>query len=411
MRQRRVAIVGGGIIGLATAYRLLQRFPDTQVTILEKEDRLAAHQTGHNSGVLHSGIYYRPGSLRAVNCRDGKFAMREFCEREGISIDVCGKVIVAVDESERPRLENIFERGQANGVKCERIDAERLAEREPHASGVRAIHVPEAGILDYRQVCERLAAIIAAQGGTVLLNARVTGVDVRADEVVVRSSAGEIVADWLITCAGLQADRVTRLTGQSLGAKIVPFRGEYFELKPEAGHLCRHLIYPVPDPSFPFLGVHFTRMIHGGVECGPNAVLAFAREGYAKTTVNLPDLAETLSYSGFLRLASKYWRTGAAELWRSFSKRAFVRALQRLVPEIRADHLETAPAGVRAMALGPDGELLDDFVIQESERVINVGNAPSPAATASLNIGRLIVDKLAARMPQQIEAAVSEDRS
>jgi L-2-hydroxyglutarate oxidase len=398
MQRVDVAVIGGGIVGLATAYRLQERFPQLTVCVLEKEDRVGAHQSGHNSGVLHTGIYYRPGSLRATNCREGKLAMQEFCQREGITYDVCGKVIVATEEAEVPRMEKIFERGQANGVKCEVIGAERLKEIEPHARGVKAIHVPEAGIVDYPAVCDRLAAIVTERGGTILLQAAATAVIRRSDEIVVQTRRGDVHCRYLVTCAGLQADRVTQLTGETPAAKIVPFRGEYFKLVPEAQHLCRHLIYPVPDPSFPFLGVHFTRMARGGVECGPNAVLAFAREGYTKLSVSPFDLAESLTYGGFLRMAAKYWRTGLGEMWRSVSKSAFVTALQRLVPEIRTEHLIAAPAGVRAQALGKNGELLDDFVIQETDRIINVGNAPSPAATASLNIGRLIVDRLATRM-------------
>lgn len=394
-----VAIVGGGIVGLATAYRLGEQFPDLKIVLLEKESRLAEHQTGHNSGVLHSGIYYRPGSLRAENCRDGKFAMREFCDREGIPIDVCGKVIVAVEESERPRLSAIFERGQTNGIRCELIDQQRLAELEPHTAGIEAIHVPEAGILDYRQVAQRLSEIVVERGGQVLLGTCVNRFRVRGDEVVVSSTAGDVTARFAITCAGLQADRVTKLTGQDPSAPILPFRGEYFELRPASQHLCKNLIYPVPDPSFPFLGVHFTRLIRGGIECGPNAVLAFAREGYTKTTFNVRDLAEALTYRGFRRLAARHWRTGAGELWRSFSKAAFAKALQRLVPEIKAQDLAPAPAGVRAMAVSQDGSLMEDFVIQESKRVINVLNAPSPAATASLNIGRIVVERLAKQLP------------
>lgn len=394
-QQADVAIVGGGIVGMATAWRLGERFPGRTVVVLEKEAELAHHQTGHNSGVLHSGIYYKPGSLRAVNCREGKRAMEAFCRDEGIPFDICGKVIVAVDESELPALERIFERGRQNGVRCELIDQPRLRELEPHAAGIRAIHVPEAGIVDYRQVCERLAEHVRRAGGTIRTNARVTRMRHTAERVILESTVGTVEARYVVTCAGLHSDRVARMSGTRVAAKIVPFRGEYYELKPEAEHLCRNLIYPVPDPKFPFLGVHFTRMIHGGVECGPNAVLAFAREGYTKTRVNLRDLAESLTYPGFLRMAARHWRTGLGEMWRSISKQAFVRALQRLMPEIRGEHLVPAPAGVRAQALGRDGHLVDDFLIVESERVVNVCNAPSPAATSSLNIGSLIVDKLA----------------
>jgi len=398
MPNSDVLIIGGGIIGLATAYTLVQRFPSKQVRVLEKEADLAHHQTGHNSGVLHSGIYYKPGSLKAENCREGKKAMEAFCAEEGIPYDVCGKVIVAVDQSDLPALDRIYERGQANGVRCEMIDRERLVELEPHAAGIKAIHVPEAGIVDYRKVCERLAEKVRERGGEVLTGARVTDIVHQNGGVAVQSTAGQFTAPLLVNCAGLHCDRVTKLGGQKPEAKIVPFRGEYYKLKPESHHLVRNLIYPVPDPSFPFLGVHFTRMIDGSVECGPNAVLAFAREGYTKTDINLYDLAESLTYPGFLKLALKYWRVGAGEMWRSVSKAAFVRALQRLLPAIRSEHLEAAPAGVRAQAVSRDGSMVDDFLIQYNDRIVNVGNAPSPAATASLNIGRLIVEKLAGRL-------------
>jgi L-2-hydroxyglutarate oxidase LhgO len=393
-----LAVVGGGIVGLATAWQFLNRFPDRRVVVLEKEDRVAAHQSGHNSGVLHTGIYYRPGSFRASFCREGKLEMQAFCDRENIPYRICGKVIVAVDESEVPRLQNVFQRGQANGVACEMIGPERLYEIEPHARGAMAIHVPEAGIIDYVQVCERLAQRIGELGGEVRLNSRVTDIERRGQEIVVRTTRGEVVAALLTTCGGLQADRLTALSGQTPAAPIVPFRGEYYVLRPEAEHLCKTLIYPTPDPRFPFLGVHFTRVIHGGVECGPNAVLAFAREGYRISNVSLRDLGQSLTYRGFIRLAMKYWPVGLGEMWRSLSKGAFVRALQRLIPEITPDDLLPAPAGVRAQALGRDGALIDDFVIQESERIINVGNAPSPAATSSLRIGRAIVDKIETQM-------------
>lgn len=397
MRQADVAVIGGGIVGLATAYQFTRRFPGRRVVVLEKETGLARHQTGHNSGVLHSGIYYKPGSLKAVNCREGKKAMEAFCAAEGLPYEICGKVIVAVAEAELPALQTIYERGLANGVRCELIDKARLAELEPHAAGVRAIHVPETGIVDYGAVCERLAERIRESGGELLLRTAVTGLTPAPGGLVVRSAAGDLEAACVVNCAGLHSDRVTALSGRKPGYRIVPFRGEYYALKPEARSLCRNLIYPTPDPNFPFLGVHFTRMIDGGVECGPNAVLAFAREGYRKTDVNLADLAGTLTYPGFLKLAARYWRMGLGEMWRSFSKAAFVRALQRLVPDIRAEHLESAPAGVRAQAVARDGAMIDDFLIEETERVVNVCNAPSPAATASLNIGRLIVDRLATR--------------
>jgi L-2-hydroxyglutarate oxidase len=398
MAHSDVIVLGGGIVGLATAWRLRERYPDFRITLVEKEASLAFHQTGRNSGVLHSGIYYKPGSLRATNCREGKKAMEAFCAEHGIAYELCGKVIVAVDESELANLERIFERGQANGVTCEMIGQERLKELEPHVAGIRAIHVPESGIVDYVGVCRKLGDLLGTSGAELHLNTRVTGMRKNADRTVVETTAGEFESRFVVNCTGLHCDRVTKLSGQKPEARIVPFRGEYFELTPEAEHLCRTLIYPVPDPKFPFLGVHFTRMVLGGVECGPNAVLAFAREGYTKRDINLRDLAESLTYPGFLRMASKHWRTGCMEMWRSFSKAAFVRALQRLIPEIRSEHLHHAPSGVRAQALGRDGKLLDDFLIQETDGIINVGNAPSPAATAALNIGGLIVERLAAKV-------------
>jgi L-2-hydroxyglutarate oxidase len=392
-----LAVIGGGIVGLATAYQFTRRFPGKRVVVLEKEGRVAEHQSGHNSGVLHSGIYYKPGSLKAVNCRSGKKAMEAFCAEEGIAYEICGKVIVAVNDADLPALERIYERGQANGVNCTLIDKARLEELEPHAAGVRAIHVPEAGIVNYRQVCERLAEKVRQAGGAVVFRAKVTAVRHHADGVTLVSTAGDHAARQVVNCAGLHSDRVAKLTGQKPGAQIVPFRGEYYALKPAAYRLCRNLIYPTPDPQFPFLGVHFTRMIDGSVECGPNAVLAFGREAYRFFQLNPRDLFETLTYREFLRMGLKHWRMGLGEVWRSLSKRAFVRALQRLVPDIRADDLEPAPAGIRAQAVAPDGELVDDFLVQEADRVVNVCNAPSPAATASLRIGEAIVDRLAPR--------------
>jgi (S)-2-hydroxyglutarate dehydrogenase len=385
MSRNQVVIIGGGIVGLATAYQWLRRHPGGPLTVVEKEPDIARHQTGHNSGVLHSGIYYKPGSLKAVNCRLGKQAMQQFCQSEGIPFEICGKVVVAVDDRDLPALHRIHERAQANGVRCELISKPRLLELEPHVAGIQALHVPEAGIVDYKQVCRRLAEKVIARVERITRGAR---------EVVVHSTAGDIVADYLVNCAGLHSDRVARMTGADPRAQIVPFRGEYYELKPSAWHLCRNLIYPTPDPQFPFLGVHFTRMISGAVECGPNAVLAFAREGYRLRDVNLRDLYEALSYRGFQKMAGKHWRMGLGELWRSFSKQAFVRALQRLVPSIHAEDLEPAPAGIRAQAVAPDGSLVDDFLFVEGDRVVNVCNAPSPSATSSLQIGATIADRL-----------------
>lgn len=389
-----VIVVGGGIVGLAATYQLSVRFPNLRALVLEKESSVAAHQTGNNSGVLHSGIYYKPGSLKAKNCRIGKEAMERFCEEHGVPYDICGKVIVAVDDSEVARLENIFANGQANGVRCEMIGPERLAELEPHTSGVRAIHVPESGIVNYRKACEKMAELIEANGGRVQMNARVLGVDRRPDEIVVRSKVGDFKTKYMINCAGLHCDRVAKKTGHKPEAPIIPFRGEYYELKPEWEHLCKNLIYPVPDPKFPFLGVHFTRMVDGGIECGPNAVLAFAREGYRKRDINLKDLTQILTNIGFIRMASRHWKTGMDEMWRSFSKRAFVKALTKLIPEISTDKLVRGRSGVRAQAIERDGNLAYDFLFQDSPGIINVCNAPSPAATSALNVGNIIVDRL-----------------
>jgi len=396
-----VAVIGAGVVGLATAYQLTRARPDLRVLVLEKQAEVGQHQTGHNSGVLHSGIYYRPGSRKAQNCRAGKRAMEEFCAAEGIPYEICGKVIVATSDAELPALERIFERGQANGVRCERIEPERLHELEPHAAGLCAIHVPEAGIVDYRAVCERLAARIAESGRSeVRCNAEVFRLVRHRASTVVLTDGGDFEVRQVVGCAGLQSDRLVAMAGAAPPAKIVPFRGEYFELVPEAHHLVTSLIYPVPDPAFPFLGVHFTRRIGGGRECGPNAVLALGREAYGKLEVGPDDLWDALTYPGFWRLARKHWHQGAGEMWRSLSQRAFVKALARLVPEIRVEHLEPAPAGIRAQALTPSGELVDDFLIVEDASGLYVCNAPSPAATAALEIGRSIVERLLARLPK-----------
>ncbi|MCK6447460.1 MAG: L-2-hydroxyglutarate oxidase [Planctomycetes bacterium] len=395
MERADVLIVGGGIVGLATAERATRRWPGVRVIVLEKEARVAAHQTGHNSGVIHSGLYYKPGSLKARNCRRGKRMLEEFCREERLPFELCGKVVIATDESEVPRLEKLHERGRANGVDCERISLERLKELEPHVVGVAALHVPETGIVDYPAVCVRLVELVVRRGGAVTTNARVTALRREASATVVVTSQGEFAARVVVNCAGLHSDRIARLDRGERPARIVPFRGEYWELAPEAAHLCKHLIYPVPDPSFPFLGVHYTRMIKGGVECGPNAVLALAREGYTWRDVDLADLWDTLSYPAFWKLAAKHGRTGSMEVWRSLSKRAFTRSLQKLIPEVREEHLRPAHAGVRAQALAPDGALVDDFLIEKGERWLSVCNAPSPAATSSLSIGETLVDELA----------------
>ena len=394
-----IAIIGGGIVGLATAYRLTQTHPDASVIVLEKEDRVAAHQTGRNSGVVHSGVFYTPGSLKAKNCREGKRALVAFCEREGVDVEMCGKVVVAADESEVPELERIREKGRKNQVECTRIGPERLRELEPHVRGVAALHVPGAGIVDYTGMAEALARCVREHGHVVQTGAEVRDLHTEAQQVTVATTAGDVTARHAVNCAGLYADRIAAMSGQDPGAKIVPFRGEYYELVPERQHLCRNLIYPVPNPDFPFLGVHFTRMVDGRVECGPSAVLAFAREGYTLTDVNWAELWETVTYPGFVKLSLKHWRKGAQELLQSMSKRVYLRAARHLIPEVQMEDFVPSPSGVRAQALRPNGELVDDFLIKETDRVVNVINAASPAATASLTIGQLIVrDYLESRL-------------
>jgi (S)-2-hydroxyglutarate dehydrogenase len=392
-----ILVIGGGLVGLATAWQLAQSLPGKSICLLEKESGPAAHQSGHNSGVLHSGIYYKPGSLKATNCREGKRAMQAFCTEHGIAFEVCGKVIVATEESELPALATIEERGIANGVQCERIGPERLAELEPHVAGIAALHVPEAGIADYKGVARKLVELLEAAGHSIHFNTKVLGMEADAAGARLRTSQGEFLCRQLIACAGLYSDRIARKAGVDPGAKIVPFRGEYFEIREERKHLCRNLVYPVPDPAFPFLGVHYTRMIDGSVECGPNAVLAFRREGYTRMAIHPGELLESLTWPGFLRLAAKHWRTGCGEMWRSISKAAFARSLQKLIPEIRKDDLRAAPAGVRAQALQRDGSMVDDFLLLENASGLHVCNAPSPAATSSLNIGKLVAERIAPR--------------
>jgi L-2-hydroxyglutarate oxidase len=391
-----VAIIGGGIVGVATAFEITRRFPGTSVVLLEKEGRVAEHQTGHNSGVIHSGVYYKPGSAKAEMCVHGALLMRQFCDENSIPYEECGKIIVARRESELPALRELHQRGSANRVpRLALLCAEQLREVEPHATGLAALHVPTAAIVDYRKVTEALAGRVVESGGEIRTGSGVNAIKREGNEVVLGTSAGEVRARHYIACAGLQSDRVVRLSGSPPPGKIVPFRGEYFELVRQKEHLVRGLIYPVPDPRFPFLGAHFTRVVGNGVEAGPNAVLALGREGYRKRDVNFRDLAETLSYPGFWRLLGRYWRTAAGEVFRSLSRRAFAADLATLVPEIRADDLIPAPAGIRAQALFRDGRMVDDFLIVESESSLHICNAPSPAATASLAIAKEIVTRAA----------------
>lgn len=389
MNQRRVLIVGGGIVGLATAFRLSQQFPETDVTVLEKERSVGQHQSGHNSGVLHAGIYYKPGSSKARLAVRGIRQMVDFCQRNHIAHEVCGKLVVAAQQAELPRLHSLFERGQQNGLRDLRIlSSEQMRDIEPHVSGLAAVHVPEEGIVDYPAVCTTLSQQI---NGRVRTGTKVLGLQQRGSKWIAETTAGDLECDLLINCAGLHCDRISAFAGLRREVRIVPFRGEYYQLKPQRQHLVRNLIYPVPDPSFPFLGVHFTRMIHGGVEAGPNAVLAFAREGYRKQDVNLADLFDVLSFSGFWAFVRKYPRMCFDELRRSFSKKLFCEALQRLVPEITIDDLEPGGSGVRAQALDHSGQLVQDFCILRHANSIHILNAPSPAATASLAIGEEIL--------------------
>ena len=390
------AVVGGGIVGLSTARSLLRRYSGAGVLVLEKEAGWARHQTGHNSGVIHSGVYYKPGSLKARFSKEGGERFVEFCREHGIAYEICGKVIVATEQEEIPSLRNLYERGVKNGLEVEKIGPEELKELEPHATGIAALKVPSTGIVDFVGVTAAFAKMVAREGGELRTGAEVTGISETGDGVELRTPGESFRARVLVNCAGLHSDRVAALSGVEAGAKVVPFRGEYYELKPERRYLVRNLIYPVPDPNFPFLGVHFTRSVEGGVEAGPNAVLSLAREGYKKTDLNARDLAETLSYPAFWRLVGRNWRTGAGEIWRSLSKKAFVRGLRRLVPEVEEDDLVPTEAGVRAQALMKDGALMDDFLIVEGERSVHVLNAPSPAATACIPIGESIADRVSA---------------
>jgi L-2-hydroxyglutarate oxidase len=399
--QVDLTIIGGGILGLATALKITAAFPRLRLLLLEKEPELARHQTGNNSGVIHSGLYYRPGSLKARTCVTGRRELMEFCDAHSVPYEICGKVVVATSAEELPRLDELRRRGEANGLRgLEIIGTERLKEIEPHATGLKGLYVPETGIIDYKKVAAAYAETIRDCGGDIRLSQRVVGILDRPDEIVLQTSGGDYRSKYLINCCGLQSDLIAKLTG---GAnqdgepehRIIPFRGEYYKIASERQFLVNNLIYPVPDPTFPFLGVHFTRMAKGGVEAGPNAVLAYAREGYRHTQINVKDLWQTVSFKGFWAMTGKYWRTGFGELYRSLSKAAFVRALQKLLPEIRESDLVPGGAGVRAQAVSASGALVDDFVIKESRNAIHVLNAPSPGATASLAIGQRITDMAA----------------
>lgn len=385
-----IAVIGGGIVGMATALALSHQ-TSARIVVLEAEKKLAAHQTGNNSGVIHSGIYYKPGSLKARNCVEGREALYQFCQEHNIRHENCGKVIVATTEDELPRLEALLERGQANGLGgLRRLTPEEIKEYEPHTTGLAGIYVPQTGIVDYVQVVEKYADLFRSQGGEIFTNSAFQSVTRKADELILHTSSGEVKSRFLINCGGLYSDRIAKKCGVNPGLQIIPFRGEYYDIIPEKHYLVKNLIYPVPDPRFPFLGVHFTRRVTGGIEAGPNAVLAFKREGYKMTDISISDMLNYATFTGFWRMGLKYWRMGFDEFYRSLSKRAFVSALQRLIPDLGMKDVHRSGAGVRAQALEPNGALVDDFRIVEAQGMIHVLNAPSPAATASLSIGKTI---------------------
>jgi len=395
VNKEEVLIVGGGIVGLATALRVMQSQPETRLTLIEKEASVAQHQTGHNSGVIHSGLYYKPGSLKALNCRAGYQQMLDFCREQSIPHEICGKIVVATSSTELLGLEELHRRGIANGLTGLRfLQPAEIREIEPHCSGLRGLFVPQTGIVDYGAVARKYAELLAELGANIVLGETVIDIQRQGDQVEVIGGSRTWVGRVAVVCAGLQSDRLARKSEPDLPLRILPFRGEYFQFTASAPKLVNHLIYPVPDPAFPFLGVHFTRMVGGGIECGPNAVFAFGREAYKKTDFNLRDLSESLTWPGFRKVVTKYFRTGLGEYHRSLSKQAFVKALQKLIPEIQAQHLEPGGAGVRAQACDRQGNLLDDFYIREDGNIIHVCNAPSPAATASLAIGKTISDKV-----------------
>ncbi len=388
-------IVGGGIVGLATAYQMLNQKPNIKLLILEKESTIAKHQTGNNSGVIHSGIYYKPGSLKAKNCREGYEQLIKFCNDENIKYDLCGKIIVATEEKELELLNNLFQRGLQNGLtKIKKLSSSELKEYEPYVNGIAGIFVPYTGIIDFKEVAKKLSEKIFEKGGNILFNEEVVEINEKENLIESITKNSTFHSKFLVTCAGLYSDRIAKMTNKNLNLRIIPFRGEYYKIKEEKKYLVKNLIYPVPDPNFPFLGVHFTRMINGDIEAGPNAVLAFKREGYSKFDINLKDVFEIFNWNGFRIVMKKYWKTGLAEFYRSFSKSAFTKALKKLIPEIEENDLITGGSGVRAQACDDKGNLIDDFFFVENRRAIHVCNAPSPAATASLSIGNYIASKV-----------------
>jgi len=397
--MKKIAIIGGGIVGVATAYQLLQESTDCEIVLLEKENRVSAHQTGNNSGVIHSGIYYKPGSLKAKNCLRGYDFLIDFCKKHNIDFDLCGKVIVAINEREIPALEKLFDRGNEHGLQgLKYLTSQEIKDIEPECTGVKGVFVPQTGIVEYKRVTEKLADEVAGNPRAIIkLSSKVNAIYYGDSKVQIEYSSPEgkksLKVDYAINCAGLYCDKIAKLSGEELNVKIIPFRGEYYTVKPERAHIIKNLIYPVPDSNFPFLGVHFTRRITGEIEAGPNAVFAFKREGYKKTDFSASEFLESVFWRGFQKVAFKYWQTGIGEYYRSFSKRAFTKALQKLVPAVQMDDLEPAGAGVRAQACDREGNLIDDFYIQESEQFIHVLNAPSPAATSSLSIGLHISDR------------------
>jgi (S)-2-hydroxyglutarate dehydrogenase len=390
-----IIIIGAGAVGLATAYHLISIYPKYKIAVLEKESDVAAHQTGNNSGVIHSGIYYKPGSLKAINCKKGYEVLLDFCNKYNVKHEICGKVVVATRNEEKKALENIFKRGLENGLNgIKKISSEEVKEIEPYVKSVEGVWVPQTGIINYKTVTKKFQDVFVFNGGKMHFGTKVNLITESSQEINIETTQGKFTTKYLVNCAGLYSDKIAKMTMPNVDVKIIPFRGEYYELVKSKEYLVKNLVYPVPNPDFPFLGVHYTRMVDGGIEAGPNAVLAFKREGYKKTDFDASELLETLSYSGFQKVAMKFWRDGLGEIYRSYSKAAFVKALKHLIPDIEMEDLVPGGAGVRAQAIDSKGNLCDDFLIFEKKNIVNICNAPSPAATASLAIGEFIANKL-----------------